>query len=151
MTFWRDTPLAALDQTQWESLCDGCGRCCLHKIDDGEKVAFTCVACRLLDLKTVRCKHYAERQVRVPACVVLSPQNLAEVAPALPETCAYRRLHEGRDLPAWHPLISGDPDSVRRAGVSVHELAVPEARVRRSDSLSCYVTDLYTPPADRHC
>jgi len=151
VTFWRDQPLSALTQEQWESLCDGCGRCCLHKIDDGREIAFTCVACRLLDIDSVRCRHYSERSERVPECVVLSPDNLAQTAPALPRTCAYRLLHEGADLPDWHPLVSGDSNSVRAAGVSVSELAVPASRVRRTDSLSCYVTDLYTPPGESGC
>ncbi|MEM7378787.1 MAG: YcgN family cysteine cluster protein [Pseudomonadota bacterium] len=148
MSFWRERDLAALSADEWESLCDGCGRCCLHKLDDGDSVAFTCVSCRLLDISTVRCRSYADRAEKVRACVVLTPDNLPGMAAALPGTCAYRLLHEGADLPTWHPLVSGSPTSVREAGVSVSELAVPETRVPRGVSFSCYVTSLYTPKSE---
>ena len=145
MSFWRDKALADLSESEWESLCDGCGRCCLHKLTDGDTVAFTCVACRLLDIEAVKCRRYADRAEEVSACVVLTPENLSSIAPALPDTCAYRVLHQGDDLPSWHPLISGRPESVREAGVSVSELAISELRVPRGVSLSCYLTSLYTP------
>ncbi len=118
--FWRRKSLAAMDRAEWESLCDGCGRCCLHKLrdDDTDEISFTNVACRLLDLNTSLCSDYAKRQRRVPDCVRLTPESLAEVD-WLPPSCAYRRLSEGKDLPDWHPLVSGDPDSVRRAGAAV--------------------------------
>ncbi len=105
---------------EWESLCDGCGRCCLHKLrdEDTDEISFTNVACRLLDLNTSRCSDYARRQKRVPDCVRLTPRSLAGVD-WLPPSCAYRRLSEGKDLPVWHPLITGDPASVARAGAGV--------------------------------
>ena len=105
---------------EWESLCDGCGRCCLHKLrdEDTDEISFTNVACRLLDLNTSRCSDYARRQKRVPDCVRLTPRSLAGVD-WLPPSCAYRRLSEGKDLPVWHPLITGDPASVARAGAAV--------------------------------
>ncbi len=118
--FWRRKSLAEMSLGEWESLCDGCGRCCLHKLrdEDTDEISFTNVACRLLDLGTSRCSDYARRQRKVPDCVRLTPQALREVD-WLPPSCAYRLLDEGKDLPSWHPLVSGDPDSVRRAGAAV--------------------------------
>ena len=125
--FWKTVPLAAMTPAQWESLCDGCGRCCLHKLreDDTDRLHHTDVACRLLDVATARCKDYPNRKRRVPDCLQLTPAMVAEVD-WLPPTCAYRLVGEGRDLPAWHPLRSGDPLSVARAGVSVAGRCVSE-------------------------
>ncbi|WP_027284965.1 YcgN family cysteine cluster protein [Rubritepida flocculans] len=125
--FWQTTPLEKMTRAQWESLCDGCGRCCLHKIRDEEtgRVHHTEVACRLLDLSTARCGDYAHRKARVPDCIRLTPARLRKMD-WLPPTCAYRLLAEGRDLPAWHPLRSGEAGSVARAGVSVAGRAVSE-------------------------
>ncbi|EHQ51086.1 hypothetical protein ECTPHS_00255 [Ectothiorhodospira sp. PHS-1] len=118
--FWEGRPLADLDAHEWEALCDGCGRCCLHKLqdEDTDEIYYTDVACRLLDPLTCRCSHYEDRLSQVPDCVRLSPDEVSQVA-WLPPTCAYRRLHEGRGLPSWHPLLTHDPESVHRAGVSV--------------------------------
>lgn len=117
--FWRK-PLGALTPAEWESLCDGCGRCCLVKLEDEDtgEVHFTDVACRLLDAQTCRCAHYSKRSRLVPDCVRLDPGNVGELG-WLPVTCAYRLRAEGKDLPAWHPLVSGDSNSVAAAGVSV--------------------------------
>jgi uncharacterized cysteine cluster protein YcgN (CxxCxxCC family) len=125
--FWRTKTLAAMSRAEWESLCDGCGRCCLHKLRDEEtdEISFTNVACRLLDLTTARCSDYARRRRKIPDCVQLTPAALKTVD-WLPPSCAYRRLEEGKDLLPWHPLISGDPDSVRRAGASVIGRALSE-------------------------
>lgn len=118
--FWARTSLDQMTQAQWESLCDGCGKCCLTKYEDEESdtIHYTDVACLLLDHDTCQCTDYANRSLRVPDCIRLSAANL--VKPAwLPETCAYRRLAEGRPLPDWHPLVCGDPDAVHRLGHSV--------------------------------
>lgn len=125
--FWRRKPLAQMSPAEWESLCDGCGKCCLHKIEDAQTgaVSYTNVACRLLDLDSVRCRHYAQRRRYVPGCVTLTPDAVARYD-WLPSTCAYRLIGEGKDLPAWHPLVSGDPASVHRAGISVRGRAVSE-------------------------
>ena len=109
--FWRRFPLDELTRAEWEALCDGCAKCCLVKLEDEDtgEVAYTNVACRLLDLGTCRCGNYPLRRQLVAGCVVLDRDNLDRVLGWMPRTCAYRLVHEGRDLEAWHPLISGDP------------------------------------------
>jgi len=125
--FWRRKGLAEMSRAEWESLCDGCGRCCLHKLRDEEtdEISFTNVACRLLDLGTAQCSDYAHRRRRVPDCVQLTPAKLKKVD-WLPPTCAYRLLNEGKDLFAWHPLVSGRAESVFEAGISVAGRALGE-------------------------
>jgi len=118
--FWRTTPLEQMTAEQWESLCDGCGRCCLVKLEDEEtgRIFATDVGCRLFDAGTCRCHNYTNRSREVPDCVTLTPKDVREL-PWLPPTCGYRLVAEGRDLPWWHPLVSGDPETVVAAGVSV--------------------------------
>jgi uncharacterized cysteine cluster protein YcgN (CxxCxxCC family) len=125
--FWKTKRLEQMTAAEWESLCDGCGRCCLHKLrhDETGELAFTNVACRLLDLATCRCSDYARRRRRVPDCVALSPRALNGID-WLPPSCAYRRVKEGKDLAWWHPLVSGDPETVHTAGVSVRGRVVSE-------------------------
>lgn len=125
--FWQAKTLAQMSPAEWESLCDGCGRCCLHKLreDDTGRLHHTEIACRLLDITTARCTDYANRKRRVPDCVRLTPARLQKID-WLPPSCAYRLIAERRDLPEWHPLRSGDPESVVRAGISVRGRAVPE-------------------------
>jgi len=118
--FWQTKTLAEMTPAQWESLCDGCGKCCMAKLvdEDTEEIHYTTVACRLFDAATCRCKDYDNRQAQVPDCVRLTPDNVGTLA-WLPGTCAYRLLAEGRPLYDWHPLISGDPMSVHEAGISM--------------------------------
>lgn len=117
--FWT-RPLAELTRAEWEKLCDGCGRCCLVKLEDEDTGAIhhTSVACKLLDWESCRCGDYRQRRKFVPDCVRLSLSKLAEIS-WLPPTCAYRLRFEGKELPAWHPLLTGDPDSVHEARASV--------------------------------
>jgi len=133
--FWRTKPLAAMNPSEWESLCDGCGRCCVIKLEDEDTGAlhYTDVACRLFDDSTCRCGSYALRAKLVKGCVVLTPKTLPEVAHWLPATCAYRLLHEGKPLFRWHPLVSGDPESVHAAGISLRGRVVPEYEVTEED------------------
>ena len=126
--FWRRKTLAEMTRSEWESLCDGCAKCCLDKLEDDDtgEIQYTEVACRLLDLGTCRCTDYSNRTRFVPDCVVLTPRTVARLT-WLPSSCAYRLISEGKDLEWWHPLVSGDPETVHRAGVSVRGRAVPEA------------------------
>lgn len=125
--FWRTKSLGEMTRAEWESLCDGCGRCCLHKLrdEDTDELAWTEVACRLLDTQSCRCTDYANRKARVPDCVKLTPARVAAID-WLPPSCAYRLLRDGQDLPWWHPLVSGDPETVVQAGISVRGKAVCE-------------------------
>ncbi len=129
--FWETVPLSRMTPSEWEALCDGCGKCCLNKLEyeDTGEIAYTAVACRLLDTRTGRCMDYANRTRRVPECMVLTPRSLDEAVRWLPGTCAYKRLHQGRSLPEWHPLVTGDPDSTRRSGNSVAGRALSETDV----------------------
>ena len=124
--FW-ERPLRELNAREWEALCDGCGRCCLHKMEDADTGAIedTNVACRLLDCGTAACRDYANRKTLVPDCLSLT-LKIVEDVPWLPETCAYRLRAEGRPLRPWHHLLSGDRDAVVRAGVSVAGRVVSE-------------------------
>ncbi|WP_166416739.1 YcgN family cysteine cluster protein [Cochlodiniinecator piscidefendens] len=133
--FWERVPLDKLNPTEWEALCDGCGKCCLNKLEDAGtgEVVFTKVACRLLDDSTCQCSQYDIRLNFVPECIVLSPKTLPDVAYFMPSTCAYRLLHEGKSLHEWHPLNSGSRQSVHDAGQSVQGWTVPEFEIPEED------------------
>lgn len=136
LPFWKTTPLAEMTRAEWESLCDGCGRCCLHKFvydDAPDDVAaglrYTNVACRLLDLHSGACSRYPTRKRYVPDCQTLTPEGLlAGEFYWLPPTCGYRRIHEGKDLAWWHPLVSGDRETVHTAGISIRSRHVISER-----------------------
>ena len=132
--FWETKSLAEMDPEEWESLCDGCGKCCVVKLEDVDTGEFhsTDVGCRLLDGDTCRCTDYPRRRELVPDCVVLTPDSLDRL-PWMPSTCAYRLLNEGRPLPSWHPLVTGDPDSTHRAGISVKGRILSEETVAVDD------------------
>ncbi len=118
--FWRTKTLEELTKTEWERLCDGCGRCCLNKLEyeDTGEIEWTDLACELLDGETCRCTDYTHRHSRVPGCIALTPESVRQLN-WLPPTCGYRLVAEGRDLYWWHPLVSGDPETVHQAGISV--------------------------------
>ena len=141
--FW-ELPLKSLKPDEWEALCDGCGKCCLNKIeyeDDGS-LDFTRVACRLLDGQTCQCSSYPNRHDFVPDCIVLTPEMLQEISWWLPATCAYRLRAEGKPLYPWHHLISGDRDAIHRAGMSVQGRTVSELDVSEDDWDQYVIEDL---------
>jgi len=125
--FWEELPLDKLDRGQWEALCDGCGKCCLHKLEDEEtgELFPTNVACKMLDRHSARCSDYRHRHAYVPECIRLTPKKLNEID-WLPETCAYVRRAAGKPLPEWHYLVTGDRDSIHKAGMSVRGWTVSE-------------------------
>lgn len=141
--FW-ELPLKQLTGEEWEALCDGCGKCCLNKLEyeDTGDVVFTRVACKLLDGESCRCGSYANRHEFVPECVVLTPRKIRKVGYWLPATCAYRLRHEGKPLYDWHYLISGDPESIHRAGASVRGWTVNELEVGENDWEDHVIEDL---------
>ncbi|MDD5579398.1 MAG: YcgN family cysteine cluster protein [Methylobacter sp.] len=130
MSFWKTKKLHEMTTREWESLCDGCGKCCLHKLEDEDtgEIFFTSVVCNLIDLKTCRCTRYSERTRLVPECLDLKQHNFAEFN-WLPATCAYRLLSDGEELPIWHPLVSGNAESVQEAGVSISSYAMKESEI----------------------
>ena len=125
--FWKRKSLSEMTAAEWESLCDGCGLCCMLKVQDEDTgdVFYTDVACRLFDIETCRCTDYANRAKQVADCLVLTPDE-KDAYEWLPDSCAYRRLANGQELPGWHPLITGRPESVHEAGISMQGKAVSE-------------------------
>jgi hypothetical protein len=132
--FWKTKTLAEMTPEEWELLCDGCGRCCLVKLEDIDtsELHYTDVACQLLDLKLCRCTDYPNRTERVPDCLKISPENIAD-ADWLPPTCAYKLLHENKELRWWHPLVSGTTGTVHEAGISIRGKVVREDDVHADD------------------
>lgn len=130
MSFWKTKKLAEMTTEEWESLCDNCGKCCLHKLEDEDtgRIVFTRVACNLIDLNSCRCTRYSERTQLVPDCLNLKQQSFTEYH-WLPSTCAYRLLNEDKALPSWHPLLTGNSKSVNNAGVSIRSYAIKESEV----------------------
>ncbi|MDO5658784.1 MAG: YcgN family cysteine cluster protein [Paracoccus sp. (in: a-proteobacteria)] len=141
--FW-ELPLRELTTPEWEALCDGCGKCCLNKLEfeDTDELAFTRIACRLLDGETCRCTRYETRHRYVPECVTLTPDKIAAISYWLPRTCAYRLRHEGRPLYGWHYLVSGDREAVHRAGESVRGWTLSEAEIPEQDWEDHIIEDL---------
>ena len=136
--FWKTKTLKEMTSTEWESLCDKCGKCCLHNFKDRKtgKIKFIAVSCQFLDTSTCRCLVYEARKQIAPDCIELCPDKIRKLK-RLPYTCAYRSLAEGRELEWWHPLVSGDPDTVNKAGISVQDKVVTGLRVN-PDELEYY-------------
>lgn len=139
--FWKRKTFEEMTREEWESLCDGCARCCLYKLEDEDtgEIYYTNVICRLLDTYRCRCTHYQDRQTLMPTCLVLTPEMVRQLR-WMPKTCAYRLLAEGKDLEWWHPLVSGDPNSVHKAGISVRYRTMAESEVDM-DNLEDYIVD----------
>lgn len=137
--FWQTKSLEDMTPKEWESLCDGCGLCCLVRFEDEDTgdIIPTRVACKLFDGEACRCSDYANRRAQVPDCIKLTPRNIEALA-WMPLSCAYRRLHEGKPLPLWHPLVTGDPESVHAAGVSVRGQTFSEAELEDPDDALDY-------------
>ena len=135
--FWKHKSLEEMSAAEWEAVCDGCGRCCLHKLEDEDTgaIVHTRVACRLLDIQACSCSSYQRRFELVPDCIVLDPTR--STFHWLPASCAYRRLDEGRTLEWWHPLVSGNRHTVHQAGISVREFALPEEAVHAEELDQC--------------
>lgn len=146
MSFWETKTLAEMTTEEWESLCDRCGKCCLNKLEDEDtgEIALTRVVCDLIDLDTCRCTRYAERCVLVPDCLDLKQHDFSAYH-WMPDTCAYRLLLDGEPLPEWHPLVSGRPETVAEAGISVTRFAIKEAEV---DDLEDHII-AWLPPKSR--
>lgn len=131
LPFWRRKKLEELDSVEWEQLCDGCGRCCLNKLEDEDtgEIHLTRLACALLDVGSCRCSDYPNRKKKMPDCIQIDAAKARSIS-WLPPTCGYRLVAEGQDLPWWHPLVSGTPDTVHQAGISVRGWARSEKGVK---------------------
>ena len=139
LPFWRRKRLDEMTATEWEALCDGCGRCCMLKLEDEDTgdIHLTRLSCKLLNIGECRCAHYGTRHDKVPDCLALNSDMVRELS-WLPPTCAYRLVEQGQDLAWWHPLVSGSVDTVHEAGISVRDWAIPETKAR-ADKLYKYL------------
>jgi hypothetical protein len=142
MSFWQTKTLSEMTDQEWESLCDNCGKCCLHKLEDEDTgdIYFTSVACKLFDIKTCRCTQYQARNQLIPECLDVK-QLPIENYHWLPSTCAYRLIAEGQPLASWHPLVSGNPNSTDEASESVSKFALMESEVADLDDIEDYVIE----------
>lgn len=140
--FWELKLLSEMNREEWELLCDSCGQCCLHKLEDEDsgEIYTTRVACKLLDLKTCQCKKYTERTQLVSDCLELYDEGFNQYD-WLPKTCAYRLLHEGNTLFDWHPLLSKRKNSVKNAGISISNFAISETTIKNLEDLEDYILD----------
>lgn len=141
-SFWETKALEDMTASEWESLCDGCGRCCLNKLEDEDtgEIVLTRLSCALLDIGQCRCSDYLNRFEKMPDCINLTPEKVRTLK-WLPATCGYRRVKEGRGLAWWHPLVSGDPETVHQAGISVRGLARSEKGVREDNFARYIISD----------
>jgi uncharacterized protein len=148
--FWKTKSLKQMSEAEWESLCDGCGKCCLVKLEDEDtqETYFTGLHCRMFDGATCRCSDYANRKVHVPECVKLTPDTVGQLD-WLPKTCAYLLIHEGKELADWHPLVSGDPESVHAAGISARGRTRTEVGVADEDAFDYLIDWAHGPPPKR--
>jgi len=139
--FWETKPLHAMNDAEWEALCDGCAKCCVHKLEDEDtgEIHYTCVACRMLDVNTCRCTGYPDRHELVPECAVLSADQPGHFH-WMPATCAYRLIYESKPLPEWHPLLTGNPASVHEHGASARKKLIPEF-LADEEALENYIVD----------
>jgi uncharacterized protein len=143
LPFWKTKTLAEMSAAEWESLCDGCGKCCLSKIEDEDtaEIFYTSVICRLFDEGTCRCTDYANRSIKVPDCVTLDVENITELS-WLPKTCAYQLVMDGKDLYPWHHLVCGDPEEVHRRGISVRgKITAVETELLESEDYFPHILD----------
>jgi len=141
-SFWEHKKLSEMSPSEWESLCDGCGKCCLHKLqdEDTDELLFTSISCEYLNLDTCRCSVYTERKRYVPDCLTLSSKHLDELN-WLPSSCAYRLLHEGKSLPDWHPLVCGDTQQLHVQHISVRGKVISEADLVDDEDWDEYVIE----------
>jgi len=149
LPFWKTKTLEEMSTSEWESLCDGCGKCCLNKLEDWDtaEIYWTNIGCELLDCETCRCTDYQNRFEKVPDCIQLTPKTVRSLS-WLPPTCAYRLVRDGEDLFDWHPLISGDPDTVHKNGISIRGRAIPDdgkPAEEYEDNLVDWPREIYIP------